>query len=78
MLQEALQNGTKLPLPDLSSQSPSVERAVKLTSEASHAVYGLESRHRHILAKVISRKMMSLFAFKSSYLVNVMIFIYLN
>ena len=35
-LQDALLNDTKLDLPELPSHSQSVERAVKLTSEASH------------------------------------------
>ena len=68
--QEALNNGTKLFLPDLPSHSQSVERAVELTSEASHAVYGLESRHKHILAKCHSRQMRPSFASKGSYSAN--------
>lgn len=59
--------GTKLELPDLPSHSQSVERAVKLTSETSHTVYGLESRHTHILAKALSRQMRPSFASKGSY-----------
>ena len=38
-LQDALLNDTKPDLPELPSHSQSVERAVKLTSEASHSVY---------------------------------------
>ena len=66
-LEDALMNGTKLELPDLPSHSQSVERAVKLTSEAAHFVYGLESRHRHILVKVQSRHMRPSFASKGAY-----------
>jgi hypothetical protein len=66
-LRDALENGTELKLPDLPSHSQSVERAVKLTSEASANVYGQESRHRHILAKVASRQMRPAFDSKGSY-----------
>lgn len=66
-LQNALENGTELKLPDLPSHSQSVERAVKLTSEASVIACGLESRHRHILAKVASRQMRPAFESKGAY-----------
>ena len=53
-LQESLLNGTKLDLPNLPSHSQTVERAVKLTTEASQTVHGFEARHQHITAKVLS------------------------
>ena len=46
-LQEALHIGTHLPLPDWSSHSQSLDRAVKFTSEALHSVYEQDSRHKH-------------------------------
>ena len=67
-LQEALRSGKKIDLPDLPCHSQSVERAVKLTSEASHKVYGQEARHRHILAKVTSMKMRPSFESKGQYM----------
>ena len=56
-LRESLMNGTKLDLSDLPSHSQCVERAVKLTTEASQSVYGFEARHRHIIAKVLCHKL---------------------
>ena len=50
-LQDALLNDTKFDLPELPSHSQTVERAVKLTSEASHSVYGLASRHSTYLSQ---------------------------
>ena len=70
VLQDALLYRNKLDLPDLPSHSQSVERAVKLTSEASHMVYGLESRHKHILARQMSRSLRPSFASKGSYNAN--------
>ena len=67
-LQEALRSGTKIDLPDFPCHSQSVERAVKLTSEASHKVYGQEARHRHNLAKVTSMKMRPSFESKGQYM----------
>ena len=67
VLQEALLNGSKVELPDLPSHSQSVEQAVKLTSEASHTVYGLEARQNHIIARTVSRQMRPSFASKGSY-----------
>ena len=57
----------KLEIPDLPSHSQSVERSVKLVSEASNCVYGFESRHRHILAKNLSRKHRKSFISKGYY-----------
>ena len=60
-LQESLLNGTKLDLPDLPSHSQAMERAVKLTTEASQTVYGFEARHQYITAKVLSQKLRTAF-----------------
>ncbi|KAK6168779.1 hypothetical protein SNE40_019961 [Patella caerulea] len=72
-LQESLLHGDKLELIELPSHSQSVERAVKLTSEASGTVYGLDSRHKHIQAKVLSCQMRPSFASKGIILRNTMI-----
>jgi len=54
-IQDVMLNGRKLELPDQPSQSQSVERAMKLTSsEASQTFYGLYSRYKQILVKVLS------------------------
>ncbi|KAK6178315.1 hypothetical protein SNE40_013114 [Patella caerulea] len=66
-LQESLLHGDKLELIELPSHSQSVERAVKLVSEASGTVYGLDSRHKHIQAKVLSRRMRPSFVSKGYY-----------
>ena len=66
-LNDALKTGEKLEIPDLPSHTQSVERCVKLVSEASHAVYGVESRHRHINARVLGRSVRPAFETKSSY-----------
>ncbi|CAI9716427.1 Hypothetical predicted protein [Octopus vulgaris] len=60
----------KLELPDLPSHSQSVESVVKLTSEASHTIDGLESKHKHILPKALSRRMRPSFLSDSSYSEN--------
>ena len=67
-LRESLLNGTKLDLPDLPSHSQAMERAVKLTMKASQTVYGFESRHQHITAKVLSQKLRTAFMSKGSYM----------
>ena len=67
-LRESLLNGTKLDLTDLSSHSQAVERAVKLTTEASQTLYGFEARHQHIAAKVLSQKLRMAFLSKGSYM----------
>ena len=66
-LRESLLNGTKLDFPDFPSHSQAVERAVKLTTEASQTVYGFEARHQHITAKVLSQKLRTAFLSKGSY-----------
>ena len=54
-LRESFLNGTKLDLPDLPSHSQVMEQAIKLTTEASQTVYGLEARHQHITNKRLSQ-----------------------
>lgn len=66
-LEEALQKGNKLELPDLPAHSQSVERAVKLTSEVSHVVYGYEARHKTIITKQLGRQLRSPFGSKGAY-----------
>ena len=50
-------NNGLLMLPDLPSHSQSIERGVKLVTEASHSYYGFDNRHRSIMAKITRRKM---------------------
>ena len=56
---------SKLPL-----HSTSVERAVKLVSEASSKVYGTDKRHRHILGVLKSREMMPAFETKRDFVIK--------
>ena len=63
-------SGEPLDLPDFPSHAQSVERAVKLVSEASSFVYGLEARHKYILTKVKRRKLRPAFKSKSEYTFN--------
>jgi hypothetical protein len=44
------------PLPNIPIHTQSVERAVKLTSEAAKTSYSWEKRHRYIIAKNLARK----------------------
>ena len=67
---EHLMSGEPLDLPDFPSHAQSVERAVKLVSEASSFVYGLEARHKYILTKVKRRKLRPAFKSKSEYTFN--------
>ncbi len=60
-------NFTKPQLPNLPIHSQSVERAVKLVTEASEKFVGYESRHRAILTKVLSRKCRPNFESKGKY-----------
>ena len=66
-LQESLLNGTKFNLPDMPSHSQAMERAVKLTTEASQTVYSFEARHQHITAKVLCKKLKTAFLYKGTY-----------
>ena len=66
-LRESLLDGTKLDLPDLPSHSQTMERADKLTTEASQTVYGFEARHQHMTAKVLSQKLRTAFLSKGSF-----------
>ena len=67
-LRESFLNGTKFDLPDLPSHSQAMERAVKLTTEASQTVYGFEARHQHITVKVLSQKLRTAFLSKGFYI----------
>ena len=66
-LKEMLENQTKPSLPIFPSHSQSVDRSVKLVSEASVCVYGQEHRHQHICGKVLSRNERKSFTSKSYY-----------
>ena len=66
-LRESLLNGTKLDLLDFPSHSQAMERAVKLTTEASQTVYDFEARHQHLTAKVLGQKLRTAFLSKGSY-----------
>jgi len=67
ILTQALEKGWKVQMPVLPCHSQTVERAVKLTSEASHLVYGQEARHRHIITKYSCRQLRPAFASKGTY-----------
>ena len=56
-------------LPKFHSKAQSIERAVKLVTEASHQVYGREARHKYILTKVKSREIRPAFEIKTDYVV---------
>ena len=66
-IKAAILNGTPLNLPSFPAHSQSVERAVKLTTEASQKVYGFEARHKQILTKIFSRKSRPAFSSKGRY-----------
>ena len=67
ILSAAMEKGMKLQLPVFPCHSQSVERAVKLTSEASHLVYGQEARHHHTVTKYCCRQVRPSFASEASY-----------
>ena len=54
---EHLMSGESLYLPDFPSHAQSVERVVKLVTEAYSSVYALEASHKYFLTKVKSRKL---------------------
>ena len=54
-------------LTPLPGHSQSVERSVKLVSEASRTVYGLDNRHKSILTKMLGREKRPTFESKGSY-----------
>ena len=54
-------------IPDLPSHLQSLERSVKLGSDASHTIYGYENRHKSILTKILSRKPGQKFSSKGHY-----------
>ncbi|XP_047131321.1 uncharacterized protein LOC124810448 [Hydra vulgaris] len=66
-IQYMIDNNVKPEISDFPSHSQSVERAVKLVSEASQYVYGLENRHSCILTKLLSRKMRKPYISKGHY-----------
>ena len=66
-IQNFINNSTKPDIPDLPCHSQSVERSVKLVTEASHSVYGFEARHRSILTKLLIRKIRPMFMSKEHY-----------
>lgn len=66
-LQEALLSGELLKLPQFSNNSQSVERAVKLVSDASSKVYGQDARHQRILGILKSREDRKPFQNKAAY-----------
>ena len=67
VLKSCIEMSLKPDIIDLPSHSQSVERCVKLVSEASHYVYGFENRHKSILAKVFSGKKRPEFTSKGYY-----------
>ena len=67
-LKHALLWGISLDLPrDLPAHSQTVERCVKLVSEAAVCVFGQEQRHKHINAVLLCRKARPNFNTKSDY-----------
>ncbi|HKU33678.1 MAG TPA: hypothetical protein VJR22_07525 [Candidatus Nitrosotalea sp.] len=52
---------------DLPSHSQSVERSVKLVTEAAHTVYGFDNRHRCVMTKLLSRMNRPVFQSKGHY-----------
>ncbi|XP_065645679.1 uncharacterized protein LOC136076138 [Hydra vulgaris] len=64
---EKLLSGEKIDLPGLPSHSQSVERSVQLVSMDSRTVFGKEARHKHILAKILSKKHRKSFKSKRYY-----------
>ena len=69
-IQSHIDDKTKPNLPNLPLHSQSVERAVKLVTEASLNFYGEESRHQAILTKILSRKCRPTFQSKGHYAEN--------
>ena len=69
-IQSHIDDTTKPNLPNLPLHSQSVERAVKLVTEASLNFYGEESRHQAILTKILSRKCRPTFQSKGYYAEN--------
>jgi len=66
-IKSCIDNNVKPDIPDLPSHAQSVERSVKLVSEASRTSYGFESRHKTIVAKILSRNMRPSFSSKGHY-----------
>ena len=66
-IESCLNNDLKPDIPNLPSLPQSVERSVKLVLEASYISHGLESPHKTIVAKVLSRNMRPSFLSKGYY-----------
>ena len=56
-IQYIIDNSVKQDIPDIPSYSLSVERTIKLFSEASHYIYGFDNQHSCIMTKLLSKKM---------------------
>ena len=69
-IQYMIDNNVEPEIPDFPSHSQSVERAVKLVSEASQYVYGFENRHSCILTKLLSRKTRKPYVSKGHYFLS--------
>ena len=72
---EELENAKETPVdfPDYPCHSQSVERAVKLVTEASQVVCGEMKRHEHIVSVIASRKSRKAFDTKKDYFVDTFI-----
>ena len=57
------------------THSQSVERVVKMVTEASNIVYRYENRHKTLLTKITFRKLQSNFSSKGLYDKNYVIYI---
>ena len=66
-IQDFITDKTVPNIAEFPSHTQSVERAVKLVTEASTIVYGFDNRHKTILTKILSRKLRPNFASKCSY-----------
>jgi len=61
MTTEEIENFTDQPMevPDWTSHTQTIERCVKMTTEAAAHVYGQERREHYILGQVVSRELMN-------------------
>ena len=66
-LEECLLTSSAPLIPDLTCHTQSVERCVKMVSEARLLVYGREKRHLYVLTKQLSRRERPRFLSKRSY-----------
>ncbi len=74
-IKEFLNNKAMARITEFPAHSQSVERAVKMVTEASTLVYGYDNRHATILTKIISRKLRPNFSSKGYYNENYDIYI---